>query len=74
MKWPHGNSGATYLRYVIDTVQTLQYSDSQCVHSKGVHTAVPETAPNKPIDRIEGICRSHRIQPFQPFHQIHRIC
>ena len=30
MKWPLRNSGATYLRDVTDTVQTVQYSDSQC--------------------------------------------
>ena len=30
MKWPFGNSRATYLRYVTDTVQTVQYSDSHC--------------------------------------------
>ena len=29
MKWPLRNGGATYLRDVIDTVQTVQYSDSQ---------------------------------------------
>ena len=43
MKWPLGNCGATCLRDVTDTVQTVQYSDSQCtVH---VYTAAPETAP-----------------------------
>ena len=47
MKWPLGNSGGTYLRYVTDTVQTLQYSNSQC--STGVRTAAPKTAPDKPI-------------------------
>ena len=30
MKWPLRNCGATYLRDVTDTVQTVQYSDSQC--------------------------------------------
>ena len=30
MKWPLRNGGATYLRNVTDTVQTVQYSDSQC--------------------------------------------
>ena len=30
MKWPLRNGGATYLRDVTDTVQTVQYSDSQC--------------------------------------------
>ena len=30
MKWPLRNCGTTYLRDVIDTVQTVQYSDSQC--------------------------------------------
>ena len=30
MKWPLGNGGASYLNDVTDTVQTVQYSDSQC--------------------------------------------
>ena len=30
MKWPLRNCGATYLRDITDTVQTVQYSDSQC--------------------------------------------
>ena len=30
MKWPFRNSVATYLRDITDTVQTVQYSDSQC--------------------------------------------
>ena len=30
-KWPLRNGGATYLREVTDTVQTVQYSDSQCI-------------------------------------------
>ena len=30
MKWPLRYYGATYLRSVTDTVQTVQYSDSQC--------------------------------------------
>ena len=30
MKWPLRNCGTTYLRDVTDTVQTVQYSDSQC--------------------------------------------
>ena len=30
MKWPLRNGGATYLRDVTDTVQTVQYSGSQC--------------------------------------------
>ena len=30
MKWPLRNGGATYLRDVTDTVQAVQYSDSQC--------------------------------------------
>ena len=29
MKWPLRNCGATYLRDVTDTVQTVRYSDSQ---------------------------------------------
>ena len=29
MKWPLRNGGATYLRNVTNTVQTVQYSDSQ---------------------------------------------
>ena len=41
MKWPLKNGGVTYLRGVTDTVQTVQYSDSQCtVH---VYTAAPKT-------------------------------
>ena len=40
MKWPLGNGGVTYLRGVTDTVQTVQYSDSQCtVH---VYTATSQ--------------------------------
>ena len=40
MKWPLGNCGTTYLKDVTDTVQTVQYSDSQCtVH---VYTAALE--------------------------------
>ena len=30
MKWPLKNGGATYPRNLTDTVQTVQYSDSQC--------------------------------------------
>ena len=30
MKWPLRNGGAAYLRDVTGTVQTVQYSDSQC--------------------------------------------
>ena len=30
MKWPLRFGGATFLRNVTDTVQTVQYSDSQC--------------------------------------------
>ena len=46
----HENNYATYVRYVTDTMHTVQYSDSQCtVYSAGVHTAAPETAPDKPI-------------------------
>ena len=30
MKWSLRNGGATYLRDVTNTVQTVQYSDSQC--------------------------------------------
>ena len=40
MKWPLRNSGATYLRNVTDTVltvQTVQYSDSQCEQQKYWH-------------------------------------
>ena len=43
MKWPLGNSGATYLRYVTDTVQTVQYSDSQCTVQ--VYTKLPPRQP-----------------------------
>ena len=39
MKWPLGNSGATYLKYVTDTVHTVQYSDSQCTVQ--VYTQIP---------------------------------
>ena len=37
MKWPLRNGGATYLRNVTDTVQTVQtvqYSDSQCTQQQ----------------------------------------
>ena len=37
MKWPLRNDGATYLRNVTDTVQTVetvQYSDSQCTQQQ----------------------------------------
>ena len=45
MKWLLGNCGATYLIYITDTVQTVQYSDSQCtVH---VYTQLP---PRKLLD------------------------
>ena len=45
MKWPIGNDGATYLRDVTDTVQTVEYNDSQCtVH---VYTHLP---PRKVLD------------------------
>ena len=37
MKWPLRNSGATYLRNVTDTVQTVQYSDSQCEQQQYWH-------------------------------------
>ena len=39
MKWPLANSGATYLRYVTDTVHTVQYSDGQCTVQ--VYTQLP---------------------------------
>ena len=43
MKWPLVNGGATYLRNVTDTVETVQYSDSQCtVH---VYTQLPLRQP-----------------------------
>ena len=46
MKWPLGNCGATCLRGVTDTVQTVQYTDSQCtVYVYTVYTAAPETGP-----------------------------
>ena len=50
MKWPLGTSGATYLRYVTDTVHTEQYSDSQCTVQvyRFMHSC-PEAAPDKPI-------------------------
>ena len=34
MKWPLRNGGATYLRNITDTVQTVQYSDSQCTEEQ----------------------------------------
>ena len=37
MKWPLRNGGATYLRNVTDTVQTVQYSDSQCQQQQYWH-------------------------------------
>ena len=40
MKWPLRNGGATYLRNVTDTVQTVQtvqYSDSQCEQQQYWH-------------------------------------
>ena len=37
MKWPLRNCGATYLRDVTDTVQTVQYSDSQCTQQQYWH-------------------------------------
>ena len=43
IKWPLGNSGTTYLRYVTDTVQTVQYSDSQCAVQ--VYTQLPPRQP-----------------------------
>ena len=43
MKWPLGNGGASYLNDVTDTVQTVQYSDSQCtVH---MYTQLPPRQP-----------------------------
>ena len=49
-----GICGATCLRDVTDTVQTVQYSDSQCtVH---MYTAAPETAPEKTPQHV-----SHKI-------------
>ena len=43
MKWPLRNGGATYLRNVTDTVQTVhtvQYSDGQCTQQQYWHVAV----------------------------------
>ena len=38
MKWPLRYGGATYLRNVTDTVQTVQqYSDSQCTQQQYWH-------------------------------------
>ena len=40
MKWPLRNGGATYLRnvtYTGQTVQTVQYSDSQCEQQQYLH-------------------------------------
>ena len=37
MKWPLRNCGATYLRGVTDTVQTVQHSDSQCTQQQYWH-------------------------------------
>ena len=37
MKWPLRYDGATFLRNITDTVQTVQYSDSQCTHKQYWH-------------------------------------
>ena len=37
MKLSLGNSGATYLRNVTDTVETVQYSESQCTQQQFWH-------------------------------------
>ena len=37
MKWLFRNGGATYLRNVTITVQTVQYSDSQCTQQQYWH-------------------------------------
>ena len=37
MKWPLGYGGTTYLRNNTDTVQTVQYSDSQCTQQQYWH-------------------------------------
>ena len=37
MKWLLRNGGATYLKNVTDTVQTVQYSDSQCTKQQYWH-------------------------------------
>ena len=34
MKWPLRYGGTTYLRNVTDTVQAVQYSDSQCTQQQ----------------------------------------
>ena len=47
MKWPLENGGATYIRDVTDTVQTVQYSDSQCtVH---LYTQPPLRQPPRKL-------------------------
>ena len=48
MKLPviYGMGGATYLRNIVDTVQTVQYSESQCMystHSKNIGMSVDVT-------------------------------
>ena len=43
MKLPLGNSGTSDLRFVTDTVQTVQYSDSQCTVQ--VYTLLPPRQP-----------------------------
>ena len=69
MKWPHGNSGATYLRYVIDTVQTVQYSDSQCTVK--VYTQLPPKQPpaSQLIEFVESVEFTEFIEfnHFNPF-------
>ena len=37
MKWLLRNGGATFLRNITDTVQTVQYSDSQCTQQQYWH-------------------------------------
>ena len=45
MKWSLENSGAANLRDITDTVQTVQYSDSQCTC-----TVYPRQPPRKLLD------------------------
>ena len=66
MKWPHGNSGTTYLRYVIDTVQTLQYSDSQCTVK--VYTQLsPKQPPTSQLIELREFVEVIEFNHFNPF-------
>ena len=48
MKWPLGNSGATYLKDVIDTVQTVQFTVTFSVQN--IHSRPPRQPLRKLLD------------------------